>query len=889
MQQDGTWRTFLAGTVTLLATSALAVAFGDSVNAGLGVFVPAAIFLAALAQIGTAACIAYLYVRAPQRAAAHLAGTFAMAGIISLLQAVVVPFGAFEGGVLRLGAQASMWTHVVWIATFAANALVYVHLGAQPHPLPRRPRAYLRRRIGTMTALAFGICLALVLLVGKLPWLAQGMQFNLPARAAFGTFLFGLCLLGTILLMVLGSRARLERALSLMMLATALDAGLTLLSAHRFTAAWYAAWLIDFGVSAWMFAGALRAVVELRLSPQAGAGQHDRQTQRLETLWRLAGSAFRDDGAFLRALIDEGARTLRSDLHLHGVIAHVEDTELVIDVAFPSVVGSDTIAPGQRFPLRTSVLGEVLRRGRTTSWQDIREDPVFDRIPRVRALLWRAVIATRFDVGPVPYLICFLCVRPAAVPFGADDEAYVETLSSLCGARLQQRAQLERLRYQNDHDALTGTLNRSSFRARGFAALREHGRIAVVVADLDYFREINDTLGHQTGDAVLTEVAATFTRAAQNGETLARLGGDSFAILFYDSGGRREVERAVARYAAALSVPLAIGEPDDPQFVNVNASFGIALSPADGTDFEDLLARAEIAVYAAKESGRGRWAFFDPRKQEVSIQSHRLQHELLEAIARDELVLYFQPHIELTSGRVAGAEALIRWNHPERGLLAPSEFIPFAERHGLVSRIGDWVMRETLRSSRRWREADPAFRVWFNLSAAELTDPHLLTRFQEIDDGLDGIGVEVTETAAMGDVAATRLAIQGLHRCGVMIALDDFGTGYSSLAQLKRLEVDVVKIDRAFTAGVPRDSHDVAIYEAVISIARHYGFETIAEGVEDLAQVAFLAGIGCTHGQGFVYAHPMPAPAFDVWFTERTAPPRGGRLGLEPRLSAASG
>jgi len=205
-----------------------------------------------------------------------------------------------------------------------------------------------------------------------------------------------------------------------------------------------------------------------------------------------------------------------------------------------------------------------------------------------------------------------------------------------------------------------------------------------------------------------------------------------------------------------------------------------------------------------------------------------------------------------------------------RGLVSPAEFIPFAESHGLAGAIGDWVMRETVRASAPWRERDPRLRIWFNLAAEELSDPGLPARFLQLQGDLRGIGVEITETTAMRDVDQTIRSISGLREAGLSIALDDFGTGYSSLAQLKRLEVDIVKIDRTFTAGIPTDAHDIAIVEAVITLAARYGFETVAEGVENLAQIAYLTASGCTYAQGFAYARPMPAAVFEGWLSERT-------------------
>lgn len=244
-----------------------------------------------------------------------------------------------------------------------------------------------------------------------------------------------------------------------------------------------------------------------------------------------------------------------------------------------------------------------------------------------------------------------------------------------------------------------------------------------------------------------------------------------------------------------------------------------------------------------------------------------MKDALLAAIDRNEFVLYFQPHVSLVNGKIDGAEALIRWNHPEQGLLGPGAFIPFAEQIGLLTEIGAWVMKETVRLSRPWRTADLDFHIWFNLSGLEFNDRTLVARLQELDDDLWGVGVEISEIVAMKNVEATLNLMNALHKAGLFIALDDFGTGYTSLQHLKRLPIDVLKIDRAFVTGLPHDKQDEAIVEAILSIARAFGFTTLAEGIETEAQATALRGAGCALGQGYFYARPMPADDFSALIT----------------------
>ncbi len=469
-----------------------------------------------------------------------------------------------------------------------------------------------------------------------------------------------------------------------------------------------------------------------------------------------------------------------------------------------------------------------------------------------------------FFAGRLRYFVGFLSTEPKPTPFTAFDTSFIETIANLCASRIRQRAQFERLRYQSEHDALTAILNRASFRARGFAAMRASTAVGLLVLNLDDFRHANDSLGQQTGDALLVEVAARLSATATEHETVGRLGGDSFGVLIANCHDRTQALARAERYLQAFQYPFGTGDRDDRERVALGTSIGIAVAPGDADGFEILLARADAACHAAKDAGRGRCSFFNLASEEAVTAMRLLQSDLRNALARDEFVLHFQPHVDLATLRIGGAEALIRWQHPERGLVGPNTFIPFAERHGLAGEIGSWVMEETARASREWRRADPNFRAWFNLSAAELRDTTLVPRLRECGGDLAGLGVEITESVAMQNVVETLGVMEALRSAGVRIALDDFGTGYSSLAHLKRLPIDVVKIDRAFITGVPADRFDVAIVEAVLSIARNFGFETLAEGIEEEHQAAFLRAVGCAQGQGFLYARPMPAGEFEA-------------------------
>jgi diguanylate cyclase (GGDEF)-like protein len=574
---------------------------------------------------------------------------------------------------------------------------------------------------------------------------------------------------------------------------------------------------------------------------------------RLDLIWR-AGASTDNDETFLKDLIDGAAHVIVAGEHFAAVIAHLDGDDFAIEVANAIAEDGET-GVGRRVPVaahRAAVDAQAI-------------DAVADLPPERRGSAgWRAVMFMPFQVGRERYFVGFLSPAPKATPFSAFDTAFAETIANLCAARFQQRVQFERLRFQSEHDTLTATLNRSSFRARGFAAMRTSSALGVLVINIDDFRHTNDTLGQQTGDALLVEVAARLQTVATPDETIARLGGDTFGVLLPNCQDRDQAQACANRYLQSFRYPFGTGDREHSERVSLAASIGVALAPHDADGFEMLLARADSACYAAKNGGRGRFAFFDIAVEETYTATRLLQHDLQQAITSNEFVLYFQPHVELSTERIVGAEALIRWQHPERGMVQPGAFIPFAERHGLAGAIGAWVMQETARVTREWRRADPGFRAWFNLSAAEMHDTTLVPRLREAGGDLSGLGVEITESVAMQNVSETLTVMEALHSAGVQVALDDFGTGYSSLAHLKRLPIDLVKIDRAFVTGLPGDRFDAAIVDAVLSIARSFGFETLAEGIEESVQAEFLRSAGCALGQGFLYARPMPASAFDA-------------------------
>ncbi|MGY1624263.1 putative bifunctional diguanylate cyclase/phosphodiesterase [Geodermatophilus sp. SYSU D00965] len=424
----------------------------------------------------------------------------------------------------------------------------------------------------------------------------------------------------------------------------------------------------------------------------------------------------------------------------------------------------------------------------------------------------------------------------------------------------------EALTHQAFHDALTGLANRALFADRVGQALhrraRGDGAAAVVFIDLDGFKAVNDTLGHQAGDALLREVADRLRSTVRAGDTVARLGGDEFAVLVEAAGdGVAPVGVTADRVLAALARPMELAG----QRVTISGSVGIAVATEDATG-ESLVRDADIAMYAAKVSGRGRSVVFDPGMRTAAVERRRLEQELSGALAAEQFRLVYQPVVDLADQRVLGFEALLRWQSPTLGAVPPARFVPVAEDLGLIGEIGGWVLREACRTAAAWRRehraaADTTMSV--NVSAVQLTAPDLLDQVRGAltASGLpaSALVLEVTETALVGDPERAAASLAALRALGVRVALDDFGTGYSSLGHLQQFAVDVLKIDRSFVATITGDAEMPPIVRGLVDLGRALDLEVVAEGIESEAQRAMLLDGRCARGQGYLFAHPLEA------------------------------
>ncbi len=440
------------------------------------------------------------------------------------------------------------------------------------------------------------------------------------------------------------------------------------------------------------------------------------------------------------------------------------------------------------------------------------------------------------------------------------------------------RYSIERKRTEDDiyrmayYDSLTGLPNRLLFQDRLKQALKHAERnnsiLAVMFLDVDNFKRINDTFGHCVGDKLLKEIASRMgsvvrksdSVARQHKNLFARLGGDEFTVLLSEIKDAEYVSKVAQRINDSMSQPFILGA----QELFVSVSTGIAIYPDDGKDSDSLLKNADSAMYYAKEHGKNNYQYYMQSMNDRALENLTLENDLRKALEKDELLLYYQPQVDIVNGKVIGVEALIRWEHPEKGLVPPIDFIPIAEENGLINPIGEWVLKTACKQSRKWQEAGiPAMPVSVNLASQQFQQSNFI---EIINDAINSSGIspqnlilEITESTLMQNTDAVSAKMHEVTSMGVRLAIDDFGTGYSSLSYLKRFPIHAIKIDRSFVMEINTNPDDAAIVEAIISMAHSLKLDVVAEGVETEDQLEFLREQGCEIVQGYLFSRPLPA------------------------------
>ncbi|TFW27803.1 EAL domain-containing protein [Massilia arenosa] len=439
-----------------------------------------------------------------------------------------------------------------------------------------------------------------------------------------------------------------------------------------------------------------------------------------------------------------------------------------------------------------------------------------------------------------------------------------------------RKATEQRIHHVAQHDVLTGLPNRSLLQDRLSQAIAYSERsgqpIWVMLIDLDRFKFVNDSMGHKAGDVLLVTVAARLHGALRETDTVARLSGDEFVVILTGHGEERLTPEIVQRLMDSVAQPVMLGTKE----FSVTASIGVAVYPTDGAPADALIEHADIAMYRAKKLGRNNFQFYTPAMNDEAQERVRIEGALRKALDRGEFVLHYQPQVDLATGEIVGMEALLRWKHPELGMVPPGRFIGVAEDTGLIAPIGAWVMRTAAQQNKAWQDAGLGqLRVAVNLSARQFASPDLVADIERVlaDTGLppEYLEIELTESLFMSDIAQAVDVLHGMKALGIKLSIDDFGTGYSSLSYLSRFPIDVLKIDRSFVNDIDRDASDAAIVASIITLAHNLKLSVIAEGVESAGQLDYLRRHGCDEMQGFYFSKPLPADEFAALLRARTA------------------
>ena len=535
-----------------------------------------------------------------------------------------------------------------------------------------------------------------------------------------------------------------------------------------------------------------------------------------------------------------------------------------------------------------SQAGFTLLAGAPTIVRDWRAETRFGQSKMLADMGARSGVTVPIESPSGPYgVLGVQSLHPRG--YSAGDVHFLQSLANVLADALERQATEDRIRHSALHDPLTGLPNRVLFLDRLDQALarlrRNESMCAILFLDLDHFKLVNDSLGHQVGDELLAAAAPRLKQAVRGTDTVARFGGDEFGILLEEISGEHEASQMAERIASVFTRPFVLAGSEH----FVTTSIGIALARG-GELAEELIRDSDAAMYRAKEHGRARYELFDEVMRGRAMARLRVENDLRRALERRELVLDYQPVVSLRDHSIASVEALLRWRHPERGIVAPAEFIPIAEENGLIEPIGRWVLEEACRQAAQWHRDRPdaaPVRISVNLSAIQVAKrglPEIVSevlRATRLDPSC--LSLEITESVMLRDADALKETLRALKALGVRLVLDDFGTGYASLGYLTRLPLDTLKVDRSFVDGLGTESRDTAITEAIIAMSRALSLEVVAEGVETPLQEAELKRLGCELAQGFFFSRPVAAREISTmlehgpgWLSRRSAADRTG-------------
>jgi diguanylate cyclase (GGDEF)-like protein len=831
----------------------------------------------------------YRILRAP--ALAILASGYLFTAVMTVAHTLTFPGLFVPTGLLGAGAQSTAWIYMFWHAGFPLFVVAYA---VSREPVPREAIEADARRPGARVLAGvvgvFGAAAALVLLATTgqdlLPAIMQGQRYT-PSMIVVVSTVWAMSPLALVVLWRRRPHSVLDLWLMVVLCAWLSEIALSAVLNHgRFDLGFYAGRI--FGLLASSFVLLMLLLQNTALYAQLAEADY-RHRRRLAILHEIdrAVATERDPETIASGVIEP----LRELLGVARAIVNVFDLDAG-EVEWLAAAGRHRthVGPGVRYSIELMGDVEALKRGES----QIIDTYALPAGPERDALLASGVelyMAMPMIAGGE--LVGAISFGDKPGPFAREQvtvarEVATQLAIALVQARLYKRvkyhaAELEHIAY---YDRLTALPNRNNLYNRLREAIRDdagRGRpLSLLLMDLAHFKEVNVTLGYSSGDLVLKEVGRRLRSVLFEPDVVASLGGDVFAVLLPHLARIEDVELVVRKIEEALHAPVMIaGLP-----IAIEAAIGVALYPDHGKDPESLLQRADVAMYAAKRTGSS-YIIYGPEHDQHSAAQLALMAELREAIERDHLVLHYQPTVELKNGKVSGAEALVRWMHPQRGLIPPDQFIGLAERTGMIHPLTQWVLQTAICQCAACNQAGFAMTLSVNLSARNLFDPNLpdrITRLlQQHKVTADCLAVEITESAIMVDPSRAAEILSRIHGLGIQISIDDFGAGYSSLSYLRKLPVDRLKVDKSFVINVTQSEDDAAIVRSTIELAHSLGLEVVAEGVESKQAYDRLVAWGCDTAQGYYISKPLPIGEFTHWLYES---PRG--LSNEHRRRASA-